>query len=84
MTRHACRDKLAHSALKSPVVADYNYANFTVEELRADDFAGFRDIARVGTPAPDGELIDGATGETVQLSTLWRRSHLVMEFGSIT
>lgn len=69
---------------KTVSVSDYNYPHFTVEELRADDFSSFQNVTRVGTPAPGGTVIDASTGETVELATLWRKSHLVMEFGSIT
>ena len=48
-------------------------------------FAAFRDGApKPGQPAPDGELTNAMTGERVKLSDLWRKGHLVIEFGSIT
>ncbi len=62
---------------------DYNYPHFP-EDLCAKDFAQFPNIARVGTPAPDGELTDAATGERVKLSSRWQQGPLVLEFGSLT
>lgn len=63
---------------------EYNYRNFPLD-LDMSSFQGFRDGApKPGQPAPDGELTNTATGERVNLSDLWRRGHLVIEFGSIT
>jgi hypothetical protein len=61
----------------------YNYPNFPLD-MQATDFAAFDAHLPVGSPAPDGQLIDAATGEIAQLSYLWKESPLVIEFGSAT
>ena len=63
--------------------AQYNYTNFPLD-LQASDFAGFGAHLPVGSTAPDGEVIDTATGEVTQLSFLWAESPLMIEFGSAT
>ncbi len=62
----------------------YNYSRFELGEDEQRAFADFRGSNHVGDAAPDGELIDALTGETVRLSNLWKRKHLVLEFGSFT
>jgi hypothetical protein len=59
---------------------DYNYNVFRGEE----DFEGFMGRPHVGERAPDCTLTDAASGEEIALSSLWRTSHLVLEFGSYT
>jgi hypothetical protein len=67
------------------VVEPYNYEHFTSEHLASDEFEGFRvHAARVGEVAPDGALVDAASGEEVVLSSLWRSQPAVLEFGSLT
>ena len=62
----------------------YNYRTFPLD-LDMPYFAAFRDGApKPGQPAPDGEITNAMTGERVKLSDLWRKGHLVIEFGSIT
>ena len=66
--------------------AAYNYERFDeyVESgVDEREFGAFPDLLHAGEPAPDGELalLDG---ERVQLSELWRRSDIVLEFGSFT
>ena len=62
---------------------DYNYVNFPRDMCMAD-FDRFAESAKVGERAPDGELVDAATGETVKLSDYWKAGLLVIEFGSVT
>ena len=52
--------------------------------MRSGDFADFRQKLTVGDDAPDGLVVDAATGAEIQLSTLWRTQHVVIEFGSMT
>lgn len=61
----------------------YNYATFPLD-LDMPDFEAFPSVLRVGQRAPAGEVIDAATGESVQLSRYWRSGPVVIEFGSIT
>ena len=63
---------------------DYNYASFPLD-MDMPSFRGFREIApSPGDSAPDGDLTNAATGERVKLSDIWKKGHLVIEFGSIT
>jgi hypothetical protein len=68
------------------VSAPYNYERFdTYVETGVDEreFGAFPNILHAGEKAPDEELtlLDG---ERVQLSKLWGRSPIVLEFGSFT
>lgn len=64
--------------------AEYNYSSFPLD-MDMPYFMGFReDAPSPGESAPDGELTNAATGERVILSELWKKGHLVIEFGSIT
>jgi len=62
---------------------EYNYRHFP-RDLDAETFAAFPHGPKAGAAAPDGELIDAATGEVVRLSDLWKSETLVIEFGSFT
>lgn len=62
-------------------MTDYNYANFP-QDLEENVFNAFRDAIRVGGSAPDGTLVDAETGASVQLSSLWKKNSLMVEFGS--
>jgi hypothetical protein len=69
----------------SPVSeADYNYANFDLGDDEIGEFECFPNHLRVGDTAPDLTLTDAETGSEVRLSSLWKRQHLLMEFGSFT
>ncbi len=59
---------------------EYNYSVFEGKE----DFAGFRTLLQVGSPAPDFPATLLETGETVKLSDYWREQDVVIEFGSHT
>ncbi len=69
------------------VIADrseYNYVNFPLD-MDMPSFRAFReDAPSPGEPAPDGEVTNAATGARTNLSDLWSKGHLVIEFGSIT
>lgn len=62
---------------------DYNYSVFDLAN-EEPHFWAFRDRLHVGERAPDGELEDLQTGDTVRLSSLWTRGVAVLEFGSFT
>lgn len=64
-------------------MAAYNYESFP-RDLDMADFHAFPGVMTVGDRAPNGELIDAATGEPVKLSRFWRSGPAVLEFGSIT
>lgn len=59
--------------------AAYNYAIFRGEE----DFDAFAGRPHAGERALDIRLTD-LDGNAVTLSSLWRATHLVLEFGSYT
>ncbi len=61
----------------------YNYANFP-EDMQEADFSAFPNILHAGTDAPDGVLVDAATGSEVRLSDYWSAGPLIIEFGSAT
>jgi hypothetical protein len=61
----------------------YNYREFPTD-LEQERFAAFAEVLRPGSRAPDGELVDAVTGETVTLSSLWKAGPLVIEFGSFS
>ena len=66
--------------------ATYNYERFDdYVETGVDEreFGAFPNLLHAGERAPDGKLmlLDGAP---VRLSELWRRSGVVLEFGSFT
>ncbi len=62
---------------------EYNYGTFPLN-MTAEGFADFPEFLHVGQKAPDGELVDVATGQTVRLSDHWRNGPVMVEFGSIT
>ena len=64
-------------------MSEYNYAQFPLD-MDMQDFEAFPDVLKVGDRAPNGDLIEAATGETVRLSKYWRSGPCVIEFGSIT
>jgi hypothetical protein len=67
-------------------VSAYNYAHFDLYVESGEDereFGAFPNMLHAGERAPDGELTL-LGGERVGLSGLWRRSGVVLEFGSFT
>ncbi|HAL47593.1 MAG: hypothetical protein FI707_06020 [SAR202 cluster bacterium] len=61
----------------------YNYEIFPLD-MTDDEFTAFPDVLKTGAKAPDGVLIDVATGESVRLSDYWKNGPVLIEFGSIT
>lgn len=70
----------SQSPASDPDTDAYNYASFVGD----DDFLAFRTALPVGSPAPDAEAIDLASGGPVRLSAFWRERDLLVEFGSLT
>ena len=60
-------------------MSEYNYTTFRADHA---DFDGFPGAPNVGTFAPDFELEDLASGESIRLASLWKRATVIMEFGS--
>jgi len=64
-------------------MSDYNYAVFDMaNELPV--FDEFRTKLHVGERPPSFDVEDLATGEAVQLSSLWKKNVAIIEFGSFT
>ena len=61
----------------------YNYRVFPPED-DVEVFARWPEALKVGTKAPDPELVDLASGQTVPLSRYTRRGLTVVELGSLT
>lgn len=62
-------------------ITAYNYTVFEGKE----DFVGFREgTLRVGSKAPDCDVIVAQTGERLRLSDFWQEQDLLIEFGSLT
>jgi hypothetical protein len=72
---------------EAPSVEDfmgtYNYTSFP-RQMTGENFDRFPEVARVGTKASEGELIDVRDERSVTMSELWRREVTVVEFGSVT
>jgi len=64
-------------------MAEYNYKTFP-RDADMHDFRQFPNIARVGTKAPEGALLDAKNGGEVQLGELYITGVCVIEFGSFT
>ena len=62
---------------------EYNYESFPLK-MSGGEFSAFPDVLKAGKKAPDGLLVDAATGENVRLSDYWRKGPVVIEFGSRT
>ena len=62
---------------------DYNYADFDYQRENKP-FAPFRNTLHVGEVAPSFSVEDLATGERIDLRSLWRKEVAVIEFGSLT
>lgn len=66
----------------SQPLAAYNYATFNRSE-GAGKTNEFKDLLRAGDPAPDF-VLSTPEGEQVRLADFRGRSHVLLEFGSIT
>ena len=64
-------------------MTDYNYKDFEMAR-EMPPFDEFRNKLFVGEKAPDFSLEDLDTGETMQLSSLWKVGPAILEFGSFT
>lgn len=64
-------------------MSDYNYETFDLT-LEEPAFEAFRQLLHVGERAPSFPLEDLRTGETVEMSSLWKGRTAVIEFGSFT
>ncbi len=62
---------------------DYNYSVFDMAREQPV-FAEFRNSLHVGERAPSFGVEDLATGEAVELSSLWKKNVAILEFGSFT
>lgn len=61
-------------------IEQYNYTEF----FGSEDFMAFRTILSAGERAPDFEAVLLETGERVRLSDYWKKSDVLLEFGSVT
>ncbi len=57
----------------------YNYSDFV-----GSDFLPFRTHLPVGSPSPDFQATLLETERPVRLSDFWKRSDVLIEFGSLT
>ena len=62
---------------------DYNYDVFDMAR-ESPVFAEFRTSLHVGERPPSFPVEDLATGDQIELSSLWRNSVAIIEFGSFT
>ncbi len=60
----------------------YNYSVFDVSPSEFVEFATH--APKVTMRAPSFPLEDLATGETIEMKSLWKEGIVVMEFGSFT
>jgi hypothetical protein len=58
----------------------YNYSVF----VGSENFMDFRTVLPVGSSAPDFEATLLEAGEPVKLSEYWKKSDVLIEFGSFT
>ena len=61
-------------------IEGYNYAVF----VGSENFMDFRTLLPVGSSAPDFEARLLETGQSVKLSEYWKKSDVLIEFGSFT
>ena len=61
-------------------IENYNYSVF----VGSEDFMDFRTLVPVGSSAPDFQATLLETGSPVKLSEYWRKSDVLIEFGSFT
>jgi len=61
-------------------IEKYNYSEF----VGSEEFMAFRTHLPVGTSAPDFEATLLETNQKVRLSDYWKKSDLLIEFGSLT
>lgn len=68
---------------KGQRMTDYNYDDFVMER-EEPSFQAFPGNLTAGERAPGFPLEDLASGETVELQSLWAEGLAVVEFGSFT
>ncbi len=61
-------------------IENYNYSEF----VGSEEFMAFRTHLPVGSSAPDFEAILLGTNGKVRLSECWKKSDVLIEFGSVT
>lgn len=61
-------------------IEEYNYSVF----VGSEEFLSFRTLLPVGSPAPDIQATLLETGQSVRLSEYWKKSDVLVEFGSFT
>lgn len=61
-------------------IEDYNYAVF----VGSEEYLAFRTLLPVGSSAPDFQATLLDTGQSVKLSEYWKKSDVLIEFGSLT
>lgn len=61
-------------------IEGYNYSVF----VGSEDFMDFRTLVPVGSAAPDFQATLLETGQPVKLSEYWKKSDVLIEFGSFT
>ena len=64
----------------SDELEQYNYSVF----VGSEDFMDFRTLVPVGSSAPDFQATLLETGLPVNLSEYWKKSDVLIEFGSFT
>ena len=62
---------------------DYNYSVFDMAR-EMPVFEAFRNSRHVGERPPSFPVEDLATGEQIELSSLWKKDVAIIEFGSFT
>jgi hypothetical protein len=65
------------------LMSDYNYPVFDLP-AEMKPFELFSDAPNAGQKAPSYPLEDLETGETVEMRSLWKKSFVIVEFGSFT
>jgi hypothetical protein len=61
-------------------IEGYNYAVF----VGSENFMDFRTLLPVGSSTPDFEARLLETGQSVKLTEYWKKSDVLIEFGSFT
>ena len=62
---------------------DYNYSVFPPDD-DVEVFSRWPEVLKVGSKAPDPELLDLTSGQMVPLSSYTQRGLTVVELGSLT
>lgn len=66
------------------MMSDTKY-NYPVFEVSANEFINFaKNAPKVTMRAPSFRVEDLATGETIEMKSLWKEGIVIMEFGAFT